>query len=189
MAQSSSALITCSDFGQPYCIMQISGLCSKLISSIFACALSLFCGMEIYLNLRNWKNFDTRLAIIVLMLLSLICTVNIIVGDLLHEILGNRVVLFLQLFFMNNFFLTVFYYVADNVLTGRVSRIALHIFYILMVLFFVSVLIVRNLLYLNDRCQRTLCTYSIELWYMIVNIVTILISILIFLLYCKKNRQ
>lgn len=53
--------------------------------------------------------------------------------------------MYLQLFFANLFFLTIFYYVGDNILKGRPARVLLHMFFVGMIGFYVSVLVLRIL--------------------------------------------
>ncbi len=53
--------------------------------------------------------------------------------------------LFLHLFFTNLFLLTIFYYVGDNILTGQCARAVLHIFYGSMLVFYLAILILREI--------------------------------------------
>lgn len=75
--------------------------------------------------------------------------------------------MYLQLFFANLFFLTIFYYVGDNILTGRPARVLLHLFLVAMVAFYVSVLVLRILrdIYCVDESKARAMQRSCTSWW------------------------
>lgn len=111
--------------------------------------------------------------------------------NLAHCIDGSdnlSIFLFLHLFFTNLFLLTVFYYVGDNILTGSSVRLALHIFYAAMIIFYLAIMVIREV---NKNNCIELSIYGViaEEIYLVMDCVSVFISLLIFLLYCIKSTE
>lgn len=87
-----------------------------------------------------------------------VCLYLVNFAHILDDGYDVQYLMYLQLFFANLFFLTIFYYVGDNILKGRPARVLLHLFLVGMVAFYVSVLVLRILkdIYCVDESNESI---------------------------------
>lgn len=78
------------------------------------------------------------------------------VVNFVYCLVGIKYLLFVQLYLVNNFYLAIFYYVADNVIRDARARVALYVFCACVGAVYVAILVLRALdEYDNTPCSRT----------------------------------